>query len=539
VRDTAPSSDAATHALNLFLLKADRKKPEDILTTEGRLSRYGVSLPGTRDANLYLRVPDVGTPSWLSLFLGATKPQLPRLQTASTAAVLLVPRHGRIFALTFGYGRHLLRADAYEENFGLRVTLNSVHPERLTTIDHDSFEAVPRHTREQASREAGINTFGINIEQDLLRAVTGTPTDESLGLHLSGRDSLTARVKTSLAELPRLIDAYARQAEKTTYRRHFPWADHINAIRDPSTRDALDQRLLEKVRAEDHEKIWLAIPDLLDWRDIAGFRYTSSKRRRLHSDLHLATYLRELRPAATLSLEHLKNDRAIAYSATTDREHDHWPIYRCLYAELEDEVGTCLLSNGHWYRVERDFVRRITTEVQQIPEITHTLRLPAYIDDTEGQYIERVGKESGGRLAILDRQLIPYGGAPSSIEACDLYSDKRQFIHVKRYGGSSVLSHLFNQGYVAGSAFLEDSHFRELLNEKLPHSHRFRKPTAAIEPRNYEIVFAVISRSAKTRTLPFFSRVTLRRAYQTLRNYGYRVSVANIIDATQTEISDD
>lgn len=51
----------------------------------------------------------------------------------------------------------------------------------------------------------------------------------------------------------------------------------------------------------------------------------------------------------------------------------------------------------------------------------------------------------------MDRQLISYGGGASRIEFCDVLSDSGQRIHVKQYSGSSVMSHLFNQGLVSAS----------------------------------------------------------------------------------------
>ncbi len=57
----------------------------------------------------------------------------------------------------------------------------------------------------------------------------------------------------------------------------------------------------------------------------------------------------------------------------------------------------------------------------------------------------------------MDKKNIPYGGGYSRIEFCDLFSKSKQMIHVKRYGGSSVLSHLFNQGLVSGECTPQDT----------------------------------------------------------------------------------
>lgn len=109
---------------------------------------------------------------------------------------------GRLFAIAFGQGRHLLKEGSYEERFGLRVTLNSVDPKSLRAVDVSTLDANPFHGTRQASREAALGEFGINLDQDILRAVTGRPVDESLGRRMAGVDSLAVRVRVDLGTLP-------------------------------------------------------------------------------------------------------------------------------------------------------------------------------------------------------------------------------------------------------------------------------------------------------------------------------------------------
>ncbi|MBI3628357.1 MAG: TIGR04141 family sporadically distributed protein [Candidatus Rokubacteria bacterium] len=82
------------------------------------------------------------------------------LRSSGVAAIFIVRAGGRFFALTFGHGRYLLEPDSYEEGFGLRVTLNSVSPERIRTIDRKAIDATGRHSRDQASSRTGAVTMG-------------------------------------------------------------------------------------------------------------------------------------------------------------------------------------------------------------------------------------------------------------------------------------------------------------------------------------------------------------------------------------------
>jgi uncharacterized protein (TIGR04141 family) len=67
-----------------------------------------------------------------------------------------------------------------------------------------TFDTISQQSQIQASREAPIADFGLDVEQDLLRAVTGKPKREQLGTTLTGKDALNTKVRVTLANLPGL-----------------------------------------------------------------------------------------------------------------------------------------------------------------------------------------------------------------------------------------------------------------------------------------------------------------------------------------------
>jgi uncharacterized protein (TIGR04141 family) len=116
----------------------------------------------------------------------------------------------------------------------------------------------------------------------------------------------------------------------------------------------------------------------------------------------------------------------------------------------------------------------------------------------------------------------------SKIEFCDLLTNNKKIIHVKKYGGSSVLSHLFAQGMVSGELFIGDKKFREKVNKGLPESHRIENTEDRPIASDYEIIFAIISSLDKDLDIPFFSKVNLRSAKRRLGAFGYKVSLQKI-----------
>jgi uncharacterized protein (TIGR04141 family) len=184
------------------------------------------------------------------------------------------------------------------------------------------------------------------------------------------------------------------------------------------------------------------------------------------------------------------------------------------------------MSGGNWYHVRRDFVEQINAAVDQIPEYDRTL--PEYDDKSEGDYVKRVAKAEPDTFAAMDGKTIVYGGGASKIEFCDLLTRKHDVVHIKRYGQSAALSHLFAQGLTSGELLQIDRAFRQALNTKLPEGYRLSDPAKRPRQGEYRVVFAIVSDRTGSLKLPFFSRLNLKHAAKRLEGYGFRVAKAKI-----------
>lgn len=405
------------------------------------------------------------------------------------------------------------------------MTLNAIDPNRIRSVDRKTFDAMSRHTKTQASREGSVPDFGFDVEQDLLRAVTGTPVDQQLGKRLTGMDALVTSVALRLEDVPAQLDRYLRQFHDETYRTRFPWVDQVSEVKDPSRRQELDSELVDMLNTGKLERAWLSVPDIIEWAEVMGFRYGKRVRADVHPDLHIRTFLAEV--GSPIGLEQLLTTQIFSINAAGEYVSGKWRAYDCLYCEIDSGDTTYLLNGGKWYAIRNDFVEEVNASVEAIPACS--LPLPPYQDASEGRYAERVFGSDTEQFALMDGENIPYGGGASKVEFCDLYTLRRHLIHLKRYGGSSVLSHLFAQGVVSATAWLSDAQFRAAVNKRLPTSHRIESVKEKPRAEDFEIVFGIISKSSRRLVLPFFSRVNLRNAYRQLRAYGFKVSVAKIL----------
>jgi uncharacterized protein (TIGR04141 family) len=205
-----------------------------------------------------------------------------------------------------------------------------------------------------------------------------------------------------------------------------------------------------------------------------------------------------------------------------------WSVFQCLYTEIINNSNTFLLTNGKWYKIDSNYVSQINAVYKELQNKS-SINLPDYSHNNEQDYNLDVSKLNSD-FACMDRNLISYGGGYSKIEFCDLYSNQKKIIHVKRYSGSSVLSHLFSQGTVSGELFLSDQEFRNQVNKLLPNSHKIINPNDKPKANDYEVIFAVISKSNNQLELPFFSKVNLKNAKRTLETFGFEVSLNKIVN---------
>ncbi len=514
--------------LTLLLLNGDVAKPEDALRQGASAEAHAFGGSSPIDGTLFVDRRRRRRPDWLEFVNDELADPL-ELWNESTAAVLVFRSAGRYFACTFGYGRSLLDLGKVEPNFGLRVTVNAVNPDRLRSVDLRVLDQLAVTRRVQASRGSAQQTFGIDPSRDLLRAVTGEPTDPALAKRLTGADALAIYANVDLRGLPAKVAELLTYHGARTYKTRFPWIDNIAPITDAGRKARLDERLLEQLRSPGGEVLYLAAPDAVDWAGLV-FRYHGERAtEEAHADLDLEAYLDRV-DADELTPKSLRSNRIRGYVAGESGPRHEWPVYRCIVFETEFDGATCLLIEGSWYAVERSFEAHIQAALKAIPR--SAISFPA---NKAGQYEQAYNAAAARALGIglMDRKLVKVELASEPIELCDLFSGNRDLIHVKRRSASSTLSHLFAQGRVAAEAFFSDEQLRERARAHL----KSRKDLAGLIPpdrpigADFTIVYAVITHDAGRfpNNLPFFSRLNMVQSVRELRNtLGVNVEIAGI-----------
>lgn len=528
------------------------------------------------EAQLFLSRPkkksELKLPPWVA-FLEPGFGELPVPTTQSMNAILFVripyEEAKEVFAFTFGYGRFLLKPKSYDQSYGLRTTLNVIYDKgyagasanRLRSVAAKTIAANTVRTNWQADRKATFETFGIDIQRDLLSAVTGTVINsKDWGKRISGSDSLTATPNIAFEGLLGFCELLAKTYRDESYKQDFAWIDNLRVVTDSDLLSKLQDELIRMIRSNSPD-IALTVPEMIEFSDIDHFYFSFNDKHTFH-DLDEVSLIKELRDskhdnelvlASELGkksdkksgIDKLEEDWSLKGVPTSANIAYDWPLLHCLSGEIEYKKKTYILSEGEFFEVDNDFLKRLNRFIRSLPDTKVPLPVcPGEIP--EGDYNEYAADGSPS-LLLMDKKNVSISGRTTPVEVCDLLTDDNCFVHVKRKLSSSSLSHLFAQGYISAELFFGSREYREkaLTRIKIEEGLKggvssfigtFSKWFSLFSPgrttrRKYEVLYAIIAKWNGRNivdALPFFSKVNLRRHAEDLRRMGYRVSVARI-----------
>jgi len=521
-------------SLNVYLLKDTIEEFVECIKNVEKLTAISLSSAVSFKGTVFVANQSNNPPWWLGFLREGTDEDIPDLRNSSTKAVLVFDASERRFAVTFGYGRSLLKPESYESDFGLKVTLNTVNEQNIRSIDINTLEEFKFNSRIQASTGSTIDSFGINFNKDILKAVSGRPDNDSFARLVAGSDRLAIRLEIKLADLIDRAQSWLEAYHSDKYKHSgFRYVDNIKLVKDPSVINSLDCRLIESLLNFEFRNAYFAPPEPIAWEDIEGFTFPYQED--VYPDLKIDDYFSILRERnMQISIDMLKRHQVGVKYIYLESSITRWTMYKTIIYETELENKKYILFAGDWLEVAKDFVEQVKLDVQQIP-ISDINLIPALNGEKESDYNERASKQLD--FILLDQENIKCRGARTPIEACDLFTRQNQFIHIKRWSRSSNLSHLFAQGCVSAESFLADDVFREELQKKINRLNtgdRIIIPSIRPATRGYEVIYAMIdNREGWPLSLPFFSLLNLVLATERLGRIGFDYSISQIKSTNQ------
>src|SRR6266567_3938963 len=453
------------NTFTIFLLKDNIPDPVLALDPKKRYRTIALTgdmgLPGT----LFIGRQHRATPQWVNMMNLFLEQEIPAVYTASISAVLIVQYQDRFFALPFGYGRTLLAPHSWVRDFGLKVTLNKIDPNKIRSVDSKIYDDLVVSTRKQTSQSSKIDSFELDVNRALLRGVTGEADEHDIFNRITGSGPVRVTTELAFARLADILDEIVEGYADDAYQQHFPWVDNVREV-DPALNAELDQRLTAALAANDLAGAYLAAPEIVDWETIHRFSYTEGEGV-LYLELSLPEYLAIL-DAHDLprSTEVLKRHRVRVQYDGSEELHAKWSVYECLVWETTLGDGRFVLLEGIWFEIAPNYAAEVLDFVTSISSTD--IPFPnAVTGQREEQYNELVAAQNVDAYALLDQELFYPNNAQTPIEFCDLLSVGGHLIHAKKRTSSGTMSHLFAQGSVSSDLFLQDSELRDAIRQRL------------------------------------------------------------------------
>ncbi|KMO09455.1 MULTISPECIES: DUF6119 family protein [Bacillus amyloliquefaciens group] len=532
-------------SITSYLIKEEYYEFRDVIREDIEVEYYQLNEELNLNGIIVVGYTSKNSPQWLQLLQSGSNSDLPELLNSSSRAILFVRSNDRIFAFPFGFGRYLLKDEAIVKDFGIKVVLNSVDPQKLRSIDTATISEMTIHSRTQTSRTTNVNTFGIDVVKDFLKSVTGEPTNEDFGTIVTGRESVqfSYDFEDDFRKFGVICTFLEEKYNSDSYRENFSWVDNLQIVNDSVLKRELDQKLIDNINVREKNKLHIAPPEIIDWNDIGGFSFTEHGNK--INDLSIEEYFDYITKFDEFGLEKFKRHSVYTWDNSNDNRVAKWKLYDCVVFETVYEDEIYVLTVGIWFKINHDFANSVEEYVRNIP--TSSIDLPpCKQEEKEGEYNLRVGQEVTNMIT-LDTKNVMYQG--SKIEICDLMSNEKHLIHVKPWKSSSTLSHLFSQGRVSSESLFQDVDFRKASREKISEINEGYVEYISedhYDPSEIEVVYAIIDSSDRElhERLPFFSKLNMMQSVKHLRNIRYHVTqlkirreIDNNVDANNEEVA--
>ncbi len=526
-----PRNSTPIQSVRLYLIKDSIQRFEDALRPHANCVEFELDPVLGVDGKAFVRQIKSSELRWVRFLQSGLKDQLPDMKSSAHAAVVFLKVDKRILALVFGMGRYLLKDTSYEADFGIVAALNSVDPKGLRSADTYQFEAVAVHKKTQTSRTTTLSDFEIDTTREQIRSVTGKAKNSLLAARITGNEgAFGANLRVEFRDLADTCRKILINSQSNDYKNAFPHFDNLRRISDPQKVQSLESDLISKLITKNTTGIHMSPPEAIDYDDFSGFAFKNKDE--VLDELRIEDYLDSLKDHSKLDLKTLKYHRVFLMKESVEEPLSRWSVFKSLICEFPDGNDICILMNGEWYQIANSFAQQVRDTVAAIKQVD--VGLPSLGPcKTETDYLALI-RNAGGPLIVLDQKRAYCENTGSYIEICDVLTESSDLVHIKRKkGGSSTLSHLFNQGQHSAFALLRDARYR---NEARQHLSAFGKKTVARLPKNkpdpndFRVVYGIMGtfKGTVAESLPFFSQLSLMFTYQQLAERGIEVCLTPI-----------
>ncbi len=471
-------------------------------------------------------------PDWVVLLKILVKKsdntKLPEIKNKSNRAIIFFNKPGYVLAYSFGYGKSMLDEDLIVQDFGLKVVVNNIDVNKMTSLKRMRLEDNLLRSDQQAVKDIPLEMFAVDTMREVIGSISGRLLNQTFTNRLKGSDSLQFSFNRKIDKINfEEINSYLiREYNKEKYKKNgFEWIDNITVVKEKNVLKSLNKTLVENIN---DRKVEFQLPEIREEGDLDKISFTEKGDLVHASNASLFAYLISSPIKNAKSLNHRE---VFIKESKKGNIISKWKLKQCLYTETTYNKTNYIFAIGLWFKINSDYTRKLNSYLAGISQWEENMPLckPDYKED---DYIHQFNVDKD--YLVLHKEKI------EGLELCDLLHSSKSLIHVKPWHRSSTLSHLFSQGLVSAEKLKNDFEFKEKCQEKLKELNAdFAYFDENSPPRVFTIVYAIIFKKAKNKSdndfedvisrLPIFSKVNLQHFLRNLHSMGYNVALKYIM----------
>ncbi len=461
---------------------------------------------------------------------------LDKIQNVTNSLILLIEvtayTKKHFFAIVGGQGHFYLNKTILQNDFGLRVVLNTIDPNKIGIFDSKNFNANQKQQRITFSKGNSIQEFEFNENEELLSLMSGKPLDRNFASRISGADSLHISSDLVFSNLGKKCLYFLKQFRSNEYKKTFPFVDKFKPIDDKTLIDELNEKLKDYITTKETDAISLSFPTIDDLNLSHQFEYRvgATVLQSEEFEVEKVYELIDKDKPINITFSYLSRIKIITVDGNNDFINS-FELPDIITFELKNfRSNTYVLTNTHWYKIDKKYTIQIDKEFENI----EVIKIPSYLpkikkNESEGDYNSRLDDTE---FCIYDKKLFTGPTTTSKVEICDAFYKKyNHLICVKKLSGSATLSHLFAQGSVSIQLLSEYDKYRKFFCDKNNEYFKTKEfKVAKLNVSDYKLVYAIATgRSGDLKDLiPFFSKINLLTHIRAIKIRGAKTAIYKI-----------
>lgn len=413
------------------------------------------------------------------------------------------------FVISFGGADQAFESSKFVDDFGIKICLNVV--DKFSSISKNNISTTMSNNKEVSTKKDEFGSFVFNVETDLIKGVS-VKAIENNGITdgtLSGSSSLSISTDSNINDVEEMLIKLIEIYKSDNYKQRFQFIDNIKAIKNKELEKRIQENAYELLKNKSFEKVWFGSPDFDSWEKVSYFRVEYGKIKEEYADLYVEEIVNDFPIESYDTLNKIK----VFPIYDEDDNGDVVRLSECLYGEVNIDGDSYIINNSNYYLISRDYVNEINEQYDKI-EIIGSLPMKES-KMSENKYNEFVSKHNKN-FKLFDCKL--FSKKSNSLELCDLYDyNNNMFIHVKKYGASSLLSHLFFQALNSAKYFRSNK--KEIIDY---YKEKFDLEVPDVD--KYKVAMAIIAKTEvkdKKIPIPFFSKMSVVSTITELKSMGY------------------